>query len=54
MKKGSDFDYKKHNYVWSFVTQILCNDKPGHGGDSKAFEIRPVSQQNKCQCYFSE
>ena len=29
-------------YLWSFVTQIFCND--GHGGDCKSFEVMTSTQ----------
>jgi len=39
MRKGPDHDYNKGTYPWSFVTQIYRNDKPGHGGNRKTFEV---------------
>jgi hypothetical protein len=33
MSKGPDCDYEERNYPWSFVTHILRNGQPSHGGE---------------------
>jgi len=41
MRKGPGSVYDKTNgtCLWSFVTQIIHNGQPSHGGDRKTIEV---------------
>jgi hypothetical protein len=39
LKTGGEVFMKNGTYPWSFVTQILHNGQPSHGGDGKTIEV---------------
>jgi len=38
---------KSGTYPWSFMTQIVHNGQPSHGGDRKIFEVMTSTYQKE-------